>query len=1309
MSHVHIEPLRRENYDTWRIQARALLTKCGLWSYVSQAIKRPTTAGDDLNKYIERDSLALSELLLIIAPSELKQVKNCKSSKDVWDTLEGIYNSKGPARKATLLKELILRKMKDSDDTVDHLNKFMDIVDKLADMDITINKDLLSIMLLYSLPHSFENFRIAIESRDDLPDPDILKIKIIEEAEARRNVGSTSEENEQQEALYSRQHKKKFTGECYKCKKKGHRANECKSKVNEVKKNNSNLCCSIETCLNTNDIKRKNVNTWCLDSGCTSHMSYEKERFRTLQKDSCKPLKLASENYTAPVEGRGPIKLNIRDLLLTEALYVPSLTTNLMSVGKMTDKGATVLFRKEHATVMLDGVILMKAVRNDDGLYYVQENMEQANICENSKMELWHRKLGHLNETQMKIALEKKNIEGLEFDKRDTVKNCEVCIKGKFTKLPYNEPRNMDRTREPLEIVHSDVCGPIRQPSVAGSKYFITFTDDFTRYGRVYTMKSKSECLSKFKEYKNEAENYTKRKIQNLQSDNGTEYINHEFDNYLKENGIKRRLSAPYTPEQNGLAERKNRTLLDKARCMLIDARMPERFWAEAVYTANYLANRSPCSSIDNMTPFEKWVKRIPKIRHFHIFGCKAFVLKKGKKKRKFEARSTAGIFIGYSENYKAYRVYNPKEDNVIISRDVRVIDKMYYEEEVEHARKDEANTNEIEVLFNENVHHEEMNINDINELDTEIFEDATADSEHTEVIENETPAEQEADTEATTSYHERRQRKPPEWHKDYIMDSEQTLLCEVDENSVEWEDAIKSEIESHLKNNTWKIVHRNQSKNLIDSKLVLKYKYNVDGEVNRRKARLVARGFSQKEGLDYSETFAPVAKMSTIRLLVAHAIENNMKLCQLDVCTAFLNGDIDETIHMKKPTDLEKYLKMIVTEGKNKELVTKAKYMLNDLYKYKNDGVCQLNKAIYGLKQAGRQWYLKLHEKLLEIGFKNAVADPCLYILEKGGEKILMNIYVDDLILAYSSEKLLNNVKSKLQKAFDLRDMGALHHCLGIRFTHVGGEMRLSQKVYIENLIDKFNMTDCKPACTPMELSLKLEKNENKDDRNYPYQKLIGSLMYLAVATRPDIMFAVSYLSQYNTCYGSEHWQAAKRVIRYLKGTKDACMRYKKSGTELVGMADADWAACTVDRRSYTGYVFKYGANLISYETKKQRVVALSTAESEYMSLTEAAKEALHLKQLLEDIGVPQQTVTIYNDNMAAQKMAKNLITGKRSKHISIKEHFIRDCVQQKLITVQYKETENMEADLLTKALPQVSMVKLLDRIGVTPTPRSS
>lgn len=241
---------------------------------------------------------------------------------------------------------------------------------------------------------------------------------------------------------------------------------------------------------------------------------------------------------------------------------------------------------------------------------------------------------------------------------------------------PPPAPKNniSPRTTKPLEIIHSDVCGPIGTATLGGNRYFLTFIDDHTRYSQVYVMKNKNEVLAKFKEYKEMAETYTGNKIMFLQSDNGTEYINNEFDIYLEKCGIQRRLSAPYTPNQNGIAERKNRTLVEKARAMMIDAKAPLHFWGEAIFTANYLSNRSVNSAINSVTPFERWVGRKPHINHLYPFGSKTYILRKGPKGHKFASKAIPGMFAGYSETSKAFRIHTLSRNDITISKDVRVL-----------------------------------------------------------------------------------------------------------------------------------------------------------------------------------------------------------------------------------------------------------------------------------------------------------------------------------------------------------------------------------------------------------------------------------------------------------------------------------------------------------------------------------------------------------------------------------------------------------------------------------------------------------
>ena len=302
--------------------------------------------------------------------------------------------------------------------------------------------------------------------------------------------------------------------------------------------------------------------------------------------------------------------------------------------------------------------------------------------------------------------------------------------------------------------------------------------------------------------------------------------------------------------------------------------------------------------------------------------------------------------------------------------------------------------------------------------------------------------------------------------------------------------------------------------------------------------------------------------------------------------------------------------------------------------------------------------------------------------------------------------------MKSELSKSFDMKDLGPLNFCLGIEFLEEKekGEIKLCQRKYIKEVLRRFNMEHCKPVSTPMNISEKLSKSmcpkndeERKEVEKLPYQNLIESLMYLAVSTRPDISHAVSALSQYNTNYGMQHWVAAKRVLRYLKGTGNKGLIFRKTGKNLVGYADADWGLNVDDRKSYTGYVFHLANAAVSWESRKQKTVALSSTEAEYMALVDSAKEAIHLRRSLKEIlkRKPPKT-TIFNDNQSAGLFTKNPIFHNRTKQVDIRYHFTRECVETGDIEVRYLPTEEMPADVLTKALPLPKHVKCIAKLGI-------
>ena len=715
---VKIEPLSKENYDTWKLQIEALLVKTDNWDYVSGKLKRPSVIENDANSakaadtWDAADRKARSDLILSISPSELQEIKHCKTSNEIWKKLKETYQSKGPARKATLLKRLTLHKMAEGADARDHVREFFETVSKLNEMDVEINKDLLAIMLLYSLPASFENFRVAIESRDDLPSPDVLKVKILEESEARgtkrgnvqgamfaRNFNQhkyTKKNSKNDDSKKSENAAENFKFKCYKCRKPGHKVTNCPQNNARESKSQSNAEKSKEISAYSPCVEEKaminadlgDINAWCLDSGCTSHMCGESEKFREIGNSDKTYLHLADKTSTS-IAGVGKVKTvfnngsDIKTVNLENTLHVPELRTSLLSVGKFADKDWRIIFEKTGASIENElGEVVLRANRECGGLYYICESPEIAGVVTDTKgsttaktqLNDWHRRLGHINFQFIK-KLSSKNLIDLKIAPSEKLDPCSVCLKGKFSRLPFKSVS--EKSSDLLDIVHTDLCGPMRVSSMSGTLYFATFIDDKSRWCEVKFLKSKDEVFSAFKSYKNLVEKQTGKKIRNLQSDNGGEYISGDFEKFLDEEGIKRRLTVPHTPQQNGVAERKNRSLLEASRCLMIESGLPPSFWAEAISTANYIKNRTPSNSLNMETPFKVWKGRDPNLKYFKPFGIKGVALDKTPGKGKFDPRGRECVFIGYSEKSKGYRVWIPSERKIEATRDVIFIENL--------------------------------------------------------------------------------------------------------------------------------------------------------------------------------------------------------------------------------------------------------------------------------------------------------------------------------------------------------------------------------------------------------------------------------------------------------------------------------------------------------------------------------------------------------------------------------------------------------------------------------------------------------
>ncbi|CAJ2627755.1 unnamed protein product [Trifolium pratense] len=493
--------------------------------------------------------------------------------------------------------------------------------------------------------------------------------------------------------------------------------------------------------------------------------------------------------------------------------------------------------------------------------------------------------------------------------------------------------------------------------------------------------------------------------------------------------------------------------------------------------------------------------------------------------------------------------------------------------------------------------------------------------------------------------------------------------------NDKKWIDAMEEELKMIEKNQTWKLVDRPDHKKAIGVKWVYRTKLNPDGSVNKYKARLVVKGYAQIFGVDFSETFAPVARLDTIRLLFALAAQNGWVIHQMDVKSAFLNGYLEEEIFVEQPEGF-------IVQGQEEK-------------------VYKLNKALYGLKQAPRSWYSRIDAHLVNLGFEKSPSEFTLYVKKVDNGILVVSLYVDDLFVTGSHRELIDKFKERMKDAFEMTDLGNMSFFLGMQVQQRQNEIFVCQQKYAKEVLKKFNMEDCKPVATPMNQKEKFSKEDGAErvDENL-YRSLIGCLMYLT-ATRPDIMYAVSLLSRYMHCASEIHFQAAKRILRYVKGTVDYGIRFNQvQNFRLLGYSDSDWAGCVDDMRSTSGYCFTLGSGVFSWCSKKQEVIAQSTAEAESIAAVAAVNQTLWIRKLMIDLYMEQiESTQIFVDNQAAISIANDPVFHGRTKHFKIKFFLVQKDGDVQLV---YCRTEHQNADILTKALPTGRFEFLRKRLGI-------
>lgn len=1288
-SRVIVDKLNNDNYFIWKFRMEMMLAKEGCWEVITEDKPDPET-----NDWKKKERQACGWIVQLIENSQLVHIRKHKTAKDMWQALK-VYHERGTGNNSVqIIKEICAKRLADDGNMEMHIHWLTDMYQKLDDLgEEKLSEKWMIGILFAQLPVFYDTVVTALQTQDgNKLSMSLVQARLIEDYK-KRIERKTEYENEN----ISNSAVLKLSSssvKCFFCKKGGHIKTDCMKYKSWLQKrtNEDNKAEKVnvvnedmEMLFTVTEQKRSISNNWIIDSGASCHVTNNKECL--VEFDSERKLKIqVADGRELTSSGMGAVKVKFinskgehTSATISNVYYVPKIGLNIFSVKKLAEKGLITEFHEKECYLKYEGKTIGIGVSSSNNQYILKEPNTVCTVTNthDNCVHYWHRACGHRDPVVVKKLTIEKLVRGVEMNDCGIKLQCDTCVRGKMTRLPFPKKSNTS-TKEVLELIHTDVCGPMQTVSSGGKRYILTFIDDYSRYTVIYLLKYKSEVFNKYKEYIEMVKNKFSRKPLKFRSDRGGEYTSKEIKNYLSVEGIKYQFTAPHCPQQNGVAERKNRTLVEMARCNLIEANLSTIFWAEAVSTANHILNRLPTKAVSK-TPYELWNNSKPNISYFKPFGEKCYVYIPDVNRRKLDEKAVEAILVGYDEHSKAYRCYNKATKKVIVSRDVKFLTQ--------------EKQNELSVPCQNNSADEELTENVVIDGD-KIENDGTVQEENekemSQTLSNDSDASlhfngDDEDVGGTLRRSSRTTKGiPPRRFINHInlSESEPKTLGEVMDSreKLNWIEAMKDEMESLIENKTWKLVDLPKGKNIVGCKWVYKIKTNADGTIQKYKARLVAQGFTQKFGCDYDEVFAPVAKQTTFRMLLCIASQFNMKVVQLDIKTAFLNSEIEVAIYMKQPPGFE--------DEKNP------------------NAVCLLLKGLYGLKQSARLWNEKLESTLKKAEFTQCEADPCLYKAEIDGEKCFILIYVDDILVASRSEAVTKKIEFFLGSAFKMSNFGEIKNYLGMEITKdFHGNFEINQRTYIEKVIREFGLDKAKPSAIPLRTDYERVADESLLLNNDLYRKAIGCLLYLAINTRPDIAASVSILAQKVEQPTKGDWTEIKRLIGYLNGTKYLKLKlgHIKNTEQLIGYADANWAENRKDRKSNSGFIFKLFGATISWSCRKQTCVSLSSTEAEFIALSEACKELIWIHTLIQDfcmkVNLP---TTIYEDNQGCLALIQNEGSSSRSKHIDVRRCFAKDCHNRGWTKYKYCPTDEMIADMMTKPLCKTKVMKYREMIGL-------
>ncbi|GAU36721.1 hypothetical protein TSUD_318190 [Trifolium subterraneum] len=1058
--HANLPILDGKNWDTWVKQMKVIFI-------VQEADEQVNTILDPLpanateqqrttfREAQKKDSKTLFLIHQCVDSKVFEKIADATTSKDAWGILQKSYGGDAKVKKVklqALKRQFELLEMKNDEAVAEYFTRVETLTNQMKNCGSTLSEEEMVEKVLRTLTHKFDHIVVTIEQTRDLSEIKMEDLQNTLEAHelkhCERNHGKEDEQalfvkfKKYQDEKKKWQNKKgskkgkesvedksesskkeggqktkkdKSTIQCYNCNKYGHYASECKAPKKKKSQNteeeanvaqdDSTSEDDVSFMVTITDETTESM-VWYFDTGCSNHMTGNKSILTDFNKCLNTRIKLANGNFIA-AEGMGNVVIqrsNGKKAVIEKVLYVPGMKYNPMSVGQLLEKGFKAVFEGERLKLFdLKQRLILKTAQSQNRTFKTQVKTIEIKCLATS--------------TEDKDRLPSVIA---------PVDTCTTCLLGKHPRSSFKSNLPM-RYSEVLNVVHSDICGPIDVLSTGGNKYFITFVDEYSRMIWLYHIKAKSEACEVFKRFKTLVEKQSDKSIKVLRTDGGGEYTSKEFENYCKDQGIIHEVTTPYTPQHNGLAERRNRSILDMARSMVKQKGLPHRFWGEAVSTAVYILNRSPTKKLIDKVPEEVWSKCKPSVTHFKVFGSLSYKHVPDARRKKLDDKSEPMVFVGYHRT--GYRLYNPTSDKIEISRDVKVLENESWDWKQKSTSKKtcevDLDVGTSEANASDNGRHLPVRTHRTTQIPRRL---ADCDMVPDNVVDNEGNI----------------------VHYAMLADTEPLDVKSALKSKV-WLEVMIDELKSIEKNRTWDICKLPSYKRAIDVKWVYKLKQNPEGQVIKHKARLVAKGFLQKQRLEYDEVFSPVARHETIRLVIALGSSRRWPMFHLDVKSAFLNGPLEEDVYVKQPPGFE--------------------------LKGMEDRVLKLNKALYGLKQAPRAWNKRIDQFLVMQGFVKCSVKYGVYVKHSDNKHMLIIcLYVDDLLVTDSSPMEIENFKSQMKSEFEMTDLGKLTYFLGMELLETPKGVILHQVKYATEILKKFEMLDCNSAVIPADTRLKLE-----------------------------------------------------------------------------------------------------------------------------------------------------------------------------------------------------------------------------------------